>query len=206
MLTLGSRGPPPTVSVRPAARGWGWTWTRSSDEGSRHGGRLRSSAFRLLGRPGPGRAAAVPAAEPPPSVTALSPLCPGHSVDPGLAGLLGRRAPRSKQPFMVTFFRASPSPIRAPRAVRPLRRRLLKKTNELPQPNRLPGIFGEAGRPGPEAVGRGSVVVAEPSGPHKGSSQWSASSHPPGTLPCSAPPVDWPCTVSQASPGSPGPP
>ncbi|XP_036088165.1 bone morphogenetic protein 8A isoform X2 [Rousettus aegyptiacus] len=67
----------------------------------------------------------------------------GHSVDPGLAGLLGQRAPRSKQPFMVTFFRASSSPIRAPRAVRPLKRRLPKKTNELPQPNRLPGIFDD---------------------------------------------------------------
>ncbi|XP_004679503.1 PREDICTED: bone morphogenetic protein 8B, partial [Condylura cristata] len=65
----------------------------------------------------------------------------GHSVDPGLAGLQGRRAPRSKQPFMVTFFRASPSPVRAPRAVRPLKRRLPKKTNELPHPNKLPGIF-----------------------------------------------------------------
>ncbi|KAM5270829.1 bone morphogenetic protein 8B isoform 2-T2 [Hipposideros larvatus] len=67
----------------------------------------------------------------------------GHSVDPGLAGLLGRRAPRSKQPFMVTFFRASPSPVRAPRAVRPLRKRLPKKTNELPQLNKLPGIFDD---------------------------------------------------------------
>ncbi|XP_007956851.1 bone morphogenetic protein 8B-like [Orycteropus afer afer] len=73
-----------------------------------------------------------------------------HSVDPGLAGLLGRQAPHPKQPFMVTFFRASPSPVRASRAVRPLKRRLLKKTNELPQPNRLPGIFdaihGSGGR------------------------------------------------------------
>ncbi|XP_019513560.1 PREDICTED: bone morphogenetic protein 8B [Hipposideros armiger] len=67
----------------------------------------------------------------------------GHSVDPGLAGLLGQRAPRSKQPFMVTFFRASPSPVRAPRAVRPLRKRLPKKTNELPQLNKLPGIFDD---------------------------------------------------------------
>nr|XP_027779234.1 bone morphogenetic protein 8A-like [Marmota flaviventris] len=68
----------------------------------------------------------------------------GHSVDPGLAGLLGQRAPRSRQPFMVTFFRASPSPIRAPRAVRPLKRRQPKKTNELPYPNKLPGIFDDA--------------------------------------------------------------
>ncbi|XP_053516711.1 bone morphogenetic protein 8B [Artibeus jamaicensis] len=67
----------------------------------------------------------------------------GRSVDPGLAGLLGRRAPRSKQPFMVTFFRESPNPTRVPRAVRSLRRRLPKKTNELPQPNKLPGIFDD---------------------------------------------------------------
>ncbi|XP_030679392.1 bone morphogenetic protein 8B isoform X2 [Nomascus leucogenys] len=38
---------------------------------------------------------------------------------------------------------ASPSPIRTPRAVRPLRRRQPKKTNELPQANRLPGIFDD---------------------------------------------------------------
>ncbi|XP_004614366.2 bone morphogenetic protein 8A [Sorex araneus] len=65
----------------------------------------------------------------------------GRSVDPGLAGLLGRRAPHSQQPFMVTFFRATPSPVRAPRAPRPLKRRPLKKTNELPHLSRLPGIF-----------------------------------------------------------------
>ncbi|XP_045404137.1 bone morphogenetic protein 8A [Lemur catta] len=74
----------------------------------------------------------------------------GHSVDPGLAGLLGRRAPRARQPFVVTFFRASASSVRAPRAVRPLKRRQPKRTNELPHPNRLPGIFddvhGSSGR------------------------------------------------------------
>lgn len=90
-------------------------------------------------------------------MTALSPLSvSGHSVDPGLAGLLGRRAPRSKQPFVVTFFRASPSPVRAPRAARPLRKRLPKKTNELPQLNKLPGVFGEArGWPGARPTGSG---------------------------------------------------
>lgn len=85
----------------------------------------------------------------------------GHSVDPGLAGLLGRRAPHSKQPFMVTFFRASPSPIRAPRAVRPLRRRLLKKTNELPQPHKLPGIFdGAHGSHGRQVCRRHELYVS----------------------------------------------
>ncbi|XP_025918222.1 bone morphogenetic protein 8A-like [Apteryx rowi] len=67
----------------------------------------------------------------------------GHSVDPGLAGLLGRRGPRSKQPFMVTFFRASPSPARVTRAAKQLRKRQPKKTNDLPHPNKLPGIFDE---------------------------------------------------------------
>ncbi|KAL1777132.1 bone morphogenetic protein 8B [Sigmodon hispidus] len=67
----------------------------------------------------------------------------GHNMDPGLAGLLGQQAPRSRQPFMVTFFRASPSPVRAPRAVRPLKRRQPKKTNELPHSNKLPGIFDD---------------------------------------------------------------
>ncbi|XP_039589504.1 bone morphogenetic protein 8A-like [Passer montanus] len=67
----------------------------------------------------------------------------GHSVDPGSAGLLGRRGPRSKQPFMVTFFRASPSPSRVTRAAKPPRRRQPKKSNELPHPNKLPGIFDD---------------------------------------------------------------
>ncbi|NWW91435.1 BMP8B protein, partial [Rhynochetos jubatus] len=67
----------------------------------------------------------------------------GHSVDPGSAGLLGRRGPRSKQPFMVTFFRASPSPPRVTRAAKSPRRRQPKKTNDLPHPNKLPGIFDD---------------------------------------------------------------
>ncbi|KAM9532163.1 bone morphogenetic protein 8B-like [Guaruba guarouba] len=67
----------------------------------------------------------------------------GHSVDPGSAGLLGRRGPRSKQPFMVTFFRASPGPARVPRAAKAPRRRQHKKSNDLPHPNKLPGIFDD---------------------------------------------------------------
>ncbi|XP_078536893.1 bone morphogenetic protein 8A-like [Lissotriton helveticus] len=65
----------------------------------------------------------------------------GHSVDPGLSRLLGRRGPRSKQPFMVTFFRASLSPVRAPRAVKQLKKRPHKKNNQLPHPNKLPGVI-----------------------------------------------------------------
>ncbi|XP_004614370.2 bone morphogenetic protein 8A-like [Sorex araneus] len=65
----------------------------------------------------------------------------GRSVDPTLAGLLGHQAPHSQQPFMVTFFRATPSPVRAPRAPRPLKRRPLKKTNNLPHLSQLPEIF-----------------------------------------------------------------
>uniref|UniRef100_A0A8D1C041 TGF-beta family profile domain-containing protein n=1 Tax=Sus scrofa TaxID=9823 RepID=A0A8D1C041_PIG len=94
--------------------------------------------------PALGGVPAVSRAGPRPRVTALSALSvSGRSVDPGLAGLLGRQAPRSKQPFVVTFFRASPGPVRAPRAVRPLRRRPPKRSNELPPPNKLPGIFDD---------------------------------------------------------------
>ncbi|NWS42837.1 BMP8A protein, partial [Probosciger aterrimus] len=68
----------------------------------------------------------------------------GHSVDPGSAGLLGRRGPRSKQPFMVTFFRASSGPARIPRAAKgPRRRQQHKKNSDLPHPNKLPGIFDD---------------------------------------------------------------
>ncbi|XP_072579833.1 bone morphogenetic protein 8B isoform X1 [Vulpes vulpes] len=85
----------------------------------------------------------------------------GHSVDPGLAGLLGRRAPRSKQPFLVTFFRASPGPVRTPRAARPLKRRPPKKSNELPHPNRLPGIFDDVhGADGRQVCRRHELYVS----------------------------------------------
>ncbi|EDL30381.1 bone morphogenetic protein 8A isoform 2 preproprotein [Mus musculus] len=85
----------------------------------------------------------------------------GHSMDPGLAGLLGRQAPRSRQPFMVTFFRASQSPVRAPRAARPLKRRQPKKTNELPHPNKLPGIFDDGhGSRGREVCRRHELYVS----------------------------------------------
>ncbi|KAM6218222.1 bone morphogenetic protein 8B isoform 1-T1 [Rhynchocyon petersi] len=85
----------------------------------------------------------------------------GHSVDPSLAGLLGRQAPRPKQPFVVTFFRATPSPVRASRAVRPLKRRPPKKTNELPQPNRLPGIFDDVhGSDGRQVCRRHELYVS----------------------------------------------
>uniref|UniRef100_A0A8C5FVT6 Bone morphogenetic protein 8a n=1 Tax=Gadus morhua TaxID=8049 RepID=A0A8C5FVT6_GADMO len=42
-----------------------------------------------------------------------------RSLSAGWIGLVGRRGPRSKQPFMVTFFRASQIPCRPPRAVKP---------------------------------------------------------------------------------------
>ncbi|CAH6790822.1 bone morphogenetic protein 8B [Phodopus roborovskii] len=68
----------------------------------------------------------------------------GHSMDPGLAGLLGQQAPRSRQPFMVGFFRASQSPVRAPRAVRPLKRkRQLNKTNQMQHSNKHAGVFDD---------------------------------------------------------------
>nr|XP_033809546.1 bone morphogenetic protein 8A-like [Geotrypetes seraphini] len=65
----------------------------------------------------------------------------GHSVEPGSAGLLGRRGPRSKQPFMVTFFQASQSPIRITRAAKQLKKRQQKKPSDLPHPNKLPEGF-----------------------------------------------------------------
>uniref|UniRef100_W5LZ94 Bone morphogenetic protein 8a n=3 Tax=Lepisosteidae TaxID=7915 RepID=W5LZ94_LEPOC len=63
-----------------------------------------------------------------------------RSLSPGWVGLVGRRGPRSKQPFMVTFFRASHTPTRAPRAARTSNRKK-KPKYDLPHPNRLPGIF-----------------------------------------------------------------
>ncbi|XP_028629663.1 bone morphogenetic protein 8B [Grammomys surdaster] len=67
----------------------------------------------------------------------------GHSMDPGLAGLLGQQAPRSRQPFMVGFFRASRSPVRAPRTARLLKKKQLNQINRLPHSNKQLGIFDD---------------------------------------------------------------
>ena len=49
-------------------------------------------------------------------------------------GLVGRRGPRSKQPFMVTFFRTSQIPCRPPRALKPNPRKK-KHKYDLPVPS-----------------------------------------------------------------------
>nr|QHB80428.1 bone morphogenetic protein 8a [Trachinotus ovatus] len=57
-----------------------------------------------------------------------------RSLSAGWIGLVGRRGPRSKQPFMVTFFRESQVPCRPPRAVKPHPRKK-KPKYDLPVPN-----------------------------------------------------------------------
>ncbi|XP_056153999.1 bone morphogenetic protein 8A [Lampris incognitus] len=57
-----------------------------------------------------------------------------RSLSAGWIGLVGRRGPRSKQPFMVTFFRASQAPCRPPRAVKPHPRKR-KPKYDLPVPS-----------------------------------------------------------------------
>lgn len=67
-----------------------------------------------------------------------------RSLSAGWIGLVGRRGPRSKQPFMVTFFRESQVPCRPPRAVKPHPRRR-KPKYDLPPPsihNRNPANNG----------------------------------------------------------------
>ncbi|GAB5574906.1 bone morphogenetic protein 8B isoform X2 [Prionailurus iriomotensis] len=56
---------------------------------------------------------------------------------------------------------ASPGPVRAPRAARPLKRRPPKKTNELPHPNKLPGIFDDVhGTDGRQVCRRHELYVS----------------------------------------------
>ncbi|XP_049890862.1 bone morphogenetic protein 8A isoform X2 [Epinephelus moara] len=65
-------------------------------------------------------------------------------TEEGWIGLVGRRGPRSKQPFMVTFFRESQVPCRPPRAVKPHPRKK-KPKYDLPVPsihNRSPANNG----------------------------------------------------------------
>uniref|UniRef100_A0A667YVI0 Bone morphogenetic protein 8a n=1 Tax=Myripristis murdjan TaxID=586833 RepID=A0A667YVI0_9TELE len=65
-----------------------------------------------------------------------------RSLSAGWIGLVGRRGPRSKQPFMVTFFRASQAPCRPPRALKPHPRKK-KPKYDLP----VPSIHGEVSQP-----------------------------------------------------------
>ncbi|RXM93574.1 Homeobox-containing protein 1 [Acipenser ruthenus] len=64
-----------------------------------------------------------------------------HSVEPGSVGLVGRKGPRSKQPFMVTFFRQSQPGLRLPRGIRHNRKKHRGRTYDLPHPNKLPGLL-----------------------------------------------------------------
>nr|XP_057902378.1 bone morphogenetic protein 8A [Doryrhamphus excisus] len=57
-----------------------------------------------------------------------------RSLSAAWIGLVGRRGPRSKQPFMVTFFRESQIPCRPPRAVKTHPRRK-KPKYDLPVPS-----------------------------------------------------------------------
>ncbi|XP_011238722.1 bone morphogenetic protein 8B isoform X1 [Mus musculus] len=85
----------------------------------------------------------------------------GHSIDPGLAGLLGRQAPRSRQPFMVGFFRANQSPVRAPRTARPLKKKQLNQINQLPHSNKHLGILDDGhGSHGREVCRRHELYVS----------------------------------------------
>uniref|UniRef100_A0A4W5RJQ3 Bone morphogenetic protein 8a n=1 Tax=Hucho hucho TaxID=62062 RepID=A0A4W5RJQ3_9TELE len=72
-----------------------------------------------------------------------------RSLSAGWVGLVGRRGPRSKQPFMVTFFRASQAPCRPPRALKPNPRKR-KPKYDLP----LPSIHGEV------LQGQGTTLVS----------------------------------------------
>uniref|UniRef100_A0A3Q3AS58 Bone morphogenetic protein 8a n=1 Tax=Kryptolebias marmoratus TaxID=37003 RepID=A0A3Q3AS58_KRYMA len=56
-----------------------------------------------------------------------------RSLSAAWIGLVGRRGPRSKQPFMVTFFRENQVPCRPPRAIKPHPRRK-KHKYDLPVP------------------------------------------------------------------------
>ncbi|XP_031232881.1 bone morphogenetic protein 8B-like [Mastomys coucha] len=86
----------------------------------------------------------------------------GHSMDPGLAGLLGRQAPRSRQPFMVGFFRGSRSSVRAPRTARPPKKQQqLNRINQLPHSNKHLGIFDDGhGSRGREVCRRHELYVS----------------------------------------------
>ncbi|XP_059110894.1 bone morphogenetic protein 8A-like [Peromyscus eremicus] len=84
----------------------------------------------------------------------------GHSIDPGLAGLLGQQAPQSRQPFLVTFFRASPSPVRAPRAARPLKRRQLNKSTRVQPSNKHLRVSDGHGARGRDVCRRHELYVS----------------------------------------------
>uniref|UniRef100_A0A3B3DQK6 Bone morphogenetic protein 8a n=1 Tax=Oryzias melastigma TaxID=30732 RepID=A0A3B3DQK6_ORYME len=69
-----------------------------------------------------------------------------RSMSAGWIGLVGRKGPRSKQPFMVTFFRESQVPCRPPRAVKPPPRKK-KIKYDLPLPAIHSEFHTEMGQP-----------------------------------------------------------
>ncbi|KAL2080394.1 hypothetical protein ACEWY4_024187 [Coilia grayii] len=82
-----------------------------------------------------------------------------RSLSAGWVGLVGRHGPRSKQPFMVTFFRASQAPCRPPRAVRQSNPRKKKPKYVLPHPNR-PGVYDQIPSSGRQACKRHELYVS----------------------------------------------
>uniref|UniRef100_A0A3Q0TDK1 Bone morphogenetic protein 8a n=1 Tax=Amphilophus citrinellus TaxID=61819 RepID=A0A3Q0TDK1_AMPCI len=68
-----------------------------------------------------------------------------RSLSAAWIGLVGRRGPRSKQPFMVTFFRENQIPCRPPRAAKPHPRKR-KPKYDLPVPN-FKGYSENRGQP-----------------------------------------------------------
>lgn len=87
----------------------------------------------------------------------------GQSVNPKLAGLIGRHGPQNKQPFMVAFFKATEVHLRSTRSTGSKQRSQNRsKTPKTQEALRVANVAGTRGRGGHHAA------PGTPPGPRQG--------------------------------------
>jgi hypothetical protein len=88
-----------------------------------------------------------------PTRCALATSCLGQSINPKLAGLIGRHGPQNKQPFMVAFFKATEVHLRSTRSTGSKQRS--QNRSKTPKNQEALRMASVAGTPGQEGQGVG---------------------------------------------------
>lgn len=90
----------------------------------------------------------------------------GQSINPKLAGLIGRHGPQNKQPFMVAFFKATEVHLRSTRSTGGRQRG--QNRSKTPKNQEALRMANVAGTPG---VGGSKLRLQGPRGAHRGAIQ-----------------------------------